>query len=52
MKPMKCNACSTQWSGHNTYCPSCGSPWLDRHRSRLWELLWVAAALTLLILLA
>ena len=48
---MKCNACSTQWSGSDAYCPNCGSPSLNPHRIRLWEIIWVCAAIVLIIYL-
>ncbi len=49
MKHTKCNACSTQWPGTDTYCPSCGSPVLVRPRNFFGDMLWFAAVLVLLI---
>jgi hypothetical protein len=49
VKKMKCNACSTQWVGTDHYCPSCGSPSLNRPRNLFGDMLWFAAVMTLLI---
>ena len=51
MKHMRCNACSVKWSGSDTYCPQCGSPALKRHRIPVFELIWVTAAVLLIIFL-
>jgi predicted amidophosphoribosyltransferase len=49
MKHVRCNACSSQWSGTDTYCPRCGAPSLNRPRNIFGDALWFAAVLTLLI---
>ena len=51
MKHMRCNACSTKWSGSDNYCPACGSPSLNQYRIPFWEMLWVATALGLIFFL-
>jgi hypothetical protein len=58
MKPKRCTACARQWFGSSNSCPDCGAPKRSRQNAppnntspNLKNVLWVAAALTLLIVL-
>jgi len=46
---MKCQLCSREWQGATMYCPACGAPAARRARARIWELIWVAGSVLLLI---
>jgi hypothetical protein len=48
---MRCDACQKTWS-RGTYCPSCGTPIQKPHSLLQENLLWVAAAIGVLGLLA
>lgn len=57
MRPKRCNACERQWFGSGNACPGCGEVRHSRSAAReqrnpyVKNVLWVAAALTLLIVL-
>jgi hypothetical protein len=57
MRPKRCKACDWHWFGSSNACPNCGQPKPARRSAQaqsnphLKNMLWVAAAVTLLIVL-